>query len=145
MTRMRTSLLVAALGAIAAFGWQFLVVHSQYGGNWTGLYYTGDRYPPPPELAETIWVHPNSTGYDGQFYHYIAHDPLMRRGFDRAIDAPRLRYRRILVPAVANLLAFGQDRFVDGAYIGLIGASVFLGILWMSRMAQVHKISPWLG
>lgn len=142
---MRASLLVAAVGAVAAFTWQAVVVHDLYAGNWTGLYYTGDRFPERPPLPEKIWTFPNSNGYDGQWYHYIAHDPWLQRGFDRFIDAPRLRYRRILLPALANLLAGGQDRYVDRMYIGLMLLSVFLGSLWMSRYAGLRGFSPWLG
>jgi len=142
---MRTSLLVAAVCVVAAFTWQALVVHYQYGGNWTGLYYAGERFPERPPLSEKIWTFPDSDGYDGQWYHYIAHDPWFRRGFDRFIDAPRLRYRRILLPALANLLAGGQDRYVDRMYLGLMLVSVFLGSWWMSRYAALRGFSPWLG
>ena len=142
---MRTSVLVATSGVLAALTWQALVVHYQYGGNWTGLYATGDRYRPPPALAERIWTLPQSDGYDGQWYHYMAHDPLMLRSFDRFIDAPRLRYHRILIPALANLLAGGQDRYVDRVYIGLMLLGVFLGSLWMSGCARMYGFPAWLG
>ncbi len=142
---MRTSLVVAALGVLAVCAWQTLVVRYHYGGNWTGLYMTGDRYPPPPLLLETIRTLPNSDGYDGQWYHYVAHDPWFLRGFARFIDAPRQRYHRILIPALANLLAGGQDRFVDRIYLGLMLLSVFLGCLCMSAYARLLGFSPWLG
>src|SRR5574340_617734 len=80
-------------------GWQAATVHSNYRGNWTALFCTGSRFPLPPELAEEhVYVFPDSTGFDGQFYHLIAHDPALRRGFDRYIDAPEYRSRRTLVP-----------------------------------------------
>jgi hypothetical protein len=142
---MRASLLVAAVCAMAAFTWQALVVHYQYGGNWTGLYCTGERFPQRPPLEEKIWTFPNSYGYDGQWYHYVAHDPWFQRGYDRFFDAPRLRYRRVLVPALAHLLAGGQDRYIDRVYDGLMLLSVLLGSLWMSRYAQLRGFSPWVG
>jgi len=50
---------------------------SNYAGNWIALFGTGSASPPPRALAgEHIYVFPNNTGYDGQFYRYVAHDPL---------------------------------------------------------------------
>src|ERR1044071_2273539 len=109
---MRSSLLVAVLCALAVFGWQALVVHYVYAGERTSLYCTGQRFAQPP-LGERIWTFPNSYGYDGQWYHYIAHDPWFERGFAGFLDAPRIRYRRILLPGLANLLAGGRDRYID--------------------------------
>ncbi len=116
-------------------GWQALTVYHSYGGNWTALFRTGELFSPPAELkSERIYRFPGP-GYDGQFYHYIAHDPLMTRNFAKSIDAPRLRYRRIFVPAVAFVLALGQDRAIDFACIAAFALSVFLGSYWLSRYA----------
>src|SRR5207249_4030061 len=68
---LRVSLLVAALCVLAVFGWQALVVHYDYGGNWTGLYCIGDRFARPPQLHEPLWLFSSSYGYDGQWYHLI--------------------------------------------------------------------------
>jgi hypothetical protein len=102
-------LLFAVLAVMAVAGWQALTVHYSFGGNWTALYYTGAlfRGVPPALQPENIYVFPNSVGYDGQVYHYLAHDPLLRRNFGPFLDDPRYRARRILVPGVAFLLAFG--------------------------------------
>ena len=115
--------------------WQALTVHYSYGGNWTALYCTGSPQPLPPVLAaEHVYRFPGP-GYDGQFFHYMAHDPFLRRNISAAIDNPKLRCRRILVPALAYLLAFGQDRYVDAAYIAVIWISVLLGAYWLGRLA----------
>jgi len=63
----------------------------------------GKRFAQPP-LGERIWTFPNSYGYDGQWYHYIAHDPWFHRGF-AALSMLPYALRRILLPALANLLA----------------------------------------
>jgi hypothetical protein len=143
---MRTSIIVAILCAAIAFAWQFLVVQYNYSGNWTGLYCTGDRLPQPPALAsEHIWLFKNSYGYDGQAYHYIAHDPWMLRGFGYFVDAPRIRYRRILLPALAHIISGGQDRYIDAAYIGLVLLCIFLGSLWLSNYGVIHGWTAWIG
>jgi hypothetical protein len=99
--------IVSALVCVCiGLAWQVLTVHYNYGGNWTGLFITGSQFPIPPSLAsENLYVFPNSTGYDGQMYHYVAHDPLMQKGFGDFVDNARLRYRRILLPALAFILA----------------------------------------
>jgi len=129
--------LCAAYGLIAvllALTWQYLAVHYNYAGNWTALFCTGARLTQPPSLAsEKIYTFANTSGNDGQYYHYVAHDPLLLRGLDHYIDAPRLRYRRILVPGLAFLVAFGNSRYIDAAFIGVNLLFLFAGVYWMSR------------
>jgi hypothetical protein len=140
----RSRCLALALAcALCAFIWQALTVRYSYGGNWTALFCTGALSPKPPgALSENVYVFPNSQGYDGQFYRYIAHDPFFRRGFAASIDAPRLRYRRILVPALAWLLAGGDDSRTDAAYIGIVLGFVALGAFWMGRLGVVAGYGP---
>ena len=71
--------------------------------------------------SEQIW-RPESRGFDGQFYHYMAHDPLLTHGMAGAVDLPRLRYGRILVPALAYAVAFGRP---DRAHIIETGTESF--------------------
>jgi len=132
---------VAFFSVAIVLAWQALMVHYRYGGNWTALFRTGELFAPPAELkSEHIYRLPGP-GYDGQFYHYIAHDPLMTRDFAKSIDAPRFRYRRIFVPAAAFVLALGQDRAIDFAYVALFALSVFLGSYWLSRFAVSQGLS----
>jgi len=135
----------ALLCALCLFAWQALTVRYTYSGNWTGLFCTGAQFPPPPPLAaEHLYVFPRA-GYDGQAYHDIAHDPFFRRGFARYIDAPRIRYRRILVPGLAFFLACGQDRAVDAAYIAAVLGFVALGAWWLARLGVLFGYGAWLG
>ena len=112
----------AALCAVViALAWQAFAVNANYKGNWTALLCSGDRFPTPPALAfEHVYHFANSSGYDGQFYHFVAHDTLIERGMSAYIDAPSLHYGRILVPAMASLVAFGLDRRVDVSYFAVI-------------------------
>jgi hypothetical protein len=133
----RSPAVFGLLAAALALSWQALTVRYNFEGNWTGLFYTGGNLSVPPELSgESIRTIAGKTGYDGQYYHYIAHDPFRQKGLEKYIDAPRLRYRRILVPFTAHLLAAGQDRFVDAAFVGVILLSIFLGTYWLSGYAS---------
>lgn len=140
------SLAVAAAGTALVLLWLVLTVRYNYGGNWTGLFCTGAKQRVPAGLlAEKIHTFPASWGYDGQFYHYIAHDPLGRTQLPTYIDAPQLRYPRILVPALAYLVVLGQARFIDAGYFTVVLGFVFLGCFWTSRFAELRQRHPLWG
>jgi hypothetical protein len=125
------------IAVLLVAAWQWSTVHANYGGNWTALYCTGALLPHPPLVeAEHIYVFPNSTGYDGQLYHYVAHDPLLRHGMQAYVDDARLRYRRILVPLLAYALALGHSKWIDPAYEFVFLLSVALGVYWSCRVAK---------
>jgi hypothetical protein len=130
---------VAIVALLIASSWLTLNVVGSYNGQLTGLFYTGSKTALPPLLGQGH-THPvgDEIGYDAQFYHLIAHDPLIRRSFDRYIDNPRVRWRRIAVPGFAALLTGGHDRYVDYAYIGIQLFFVLLGSYWLGRYAQEH-------
>ena len=135
----RRSLSWAAGCALLVLLWQIATVHYNYGGNWSALFCTGDLAPVPPSLSgEQIYRFPGSNGWDGQFYHYIAHDPLLRDGLAQYIDAPRLRYRRILIPATAFLLAAGRAEYIDAAYRTVVLLFFLLGAYCLSRLAVLN-------
>src|SRR5512147_1236944 len=139
----RSSLAVALLAVALAFGWQALTVHLNYGGNWSALFCAGGKIAVPPSLAsEDLYVFPNSTGYDGQFYRFVAHDPFLQTEIRKYLDDQRVRYRRILVPLLAWLFAAGQNGTVDAAYRAVILLFVFLGAWWLSRYAVLRGAAP---
>ena len=132
----RTSAAWALLCAAIVLLWQTLTVRYNYAGNWTALYCTGANFQIPPVLAgENIYRLERSNGWDGQFYHYVAHDPFLADGMRRYIDLPGLRYRRILIPALAHVLAWGNAKRIDAAYRAVILLFFGLGAYWLSRLA----------
>ena len=126
--------------------WQFLTVRYNYQGNWSGLFCTGEKARTSPIVdAEHPYRFAGAGGWDGQYYHEIAHDPLLRRDTATYIDSARLRYRRILIPAIAHLLAGGNDSLVDAAYHGVIILFFALGGYWLARIAQSSGKPVFLG
>jgi hypothetical protein len=149
MSRRREALLAALLSTAAGAGWQLLTVHFNYGGNVTALFCHGSKYPAPPSLAaEHLYVFPNSGGYDGQSYHYVAHDPLCRTDICRSVPDPALRYPRILLPGMAYLLALGRAAWIDAAYLGCNLLFLFLGAYWLAQLcgrpmlAALYVLAP---
>jgi hypothetical protein len=139
----RAPLAAALLCSALGLSWQLLTVHFNYGGNLTALFCHGSQYPVPPGLAfEHIYVFPDSGGYDGQSYHYMAHDPLDRSDIGRAVPDPSLRYPRILLPAMAHLLAFGRAAWIDVSYM-LCGLFFLgLGAWWLAQLLARAGIHP---
>jgi len=130
---MRQSLKAGLIAVLLVVLWQAAAVRYLWNGNWTGLFCVGSQVPMPEEAAAGVFRVPDSRGYDAQFYRLIAHDPFFTRGYQRFIDDARLRYRRILLPGAAYLLAMGQPGIIDAAYIVCMLVSVFLGVLWTGR------------
>jgi hypothetical protein len=134
---LRKQCVVWALAATALVAlWQWATVRANYGGNWTALFCTGALQRLPPLVAaEHVFVFPNTTGFDGQMYHYVAHDPFLREDLKHYVDDARLRYRRILVPLLAWTLALGQASWVDRAYELVCLLAIGLGAWWSCRLA----------
>ncbi len=144
--RWSTAATVGVIAVLAAVCWVVSNIAFRYSGNPTGLFYTGAKTALPPALAAGHTYRVNDdVGYDGQFYHLIAHDPLDRRGFLSYVDNQRLRWRRIGVPGLAWLMAAGNERGVDYIYIAIELVFVFLGTLWLSRYTQNQNLHPALG
>jgi hypothetical protein len=133
------------LGLFLAVAGQFLTVRFNYGGDPTALFYTGRQTAIPDSLGENLYRSPEAEGFDGQFYHLIAHDPFLDKGYASAVDNPRLRWRRILVPLAAFVLAFGHSGWIDAAYFCVMAGFVFLGVYWLSRLARDHNLHASVG
>ncbi len=140
--RTRACALWALAAVLLAFGWQAASVHCNSSGNWTALFCVGRTVGVPPELAFEHIVEFTEDGFEGQFYHLIAHDPLLRRGFSRYIPIPRHRYRRILYSGTAHLLAFGRDRYIDAACFAVMFGFLGMGAYWVGRIAVHFGRSP---
>jgi hypothetical protein len=141
---MRRAWVPALICTLLGLGWQLLTVHYNYGGNLTALFCTGSNVPTPPSLnGEHIYVFPASGGYDGQSYHYVAHDPLCRSDIGRAVPDPLIRYRRILLPGLAYLAALGRQRWIDVSYVACNLAFLFLGSWWLALLLIRLRVHPW--
>jgi len=143
--RSPSAILVAAATAAIALIWLVADVELIDAGHLNGLFYTGANAAlPPGALSDHTYRVRDERGYDGQFYHLIAHDPLNQRGVLAYVDSPRYRWRRIGLPGLAYLLAFGRDAWVDYLYVALQLVFVFLGAYWLAGYAQLnHRETGW--
>ena len=132
---------VAGIAMLFGFLWQCTTVAVNYHGEFTALYCIGSAAPLPPKL-KTAYRFQSSTGFDGQFYLLIAMDPLFRRGTGAYVDEPDLRYRRILLPALAYALGFGYPGAIIYTYLLVNLGFLFLGTFWMSKQATLFSRHP---
>jgi hypothetical protein len=136
----------AILASILGLAWQATLVHSLYGGNWSALFYHGSEgrgLPDEPAFAGT-YLFQKDIGFDGQYYRIVAHDPFRTRDNLRYLDIPVMRYRRILVPALAYGLACGRQPYIDAGFIATILLFLFLGVYWLARYAVLcDRTAKW--
>lgn len=100
---------------------------------------------PPGPVADRAWRVHDDRGYDGQYYRLIAHDPLNHRGYLPWVDSPQYRWRRIAIPALAWLLAAGNDDAIDPAFLALELLFTALGAYWLARYLETLGHHPALG
>jgi hypothetical protein len=83
--------------------------------------------------AERFWtpttrVDRDGVGYDGQWFFYIAHDPLLREPDPASfLDLPAYRYARILYPTLAWAAALGRPAALPWTLLGVNLLAVILG------------------
>lgn len=137
-----------ALGSmLAVLMWWAFVAHYAFGGRWNGLYCNGSaaRFPAWLEEREPLYRVPSPAGYDGQWYHLLAHRPLEHRESSAYMDWPRIRCQRILFPLLVWLLAFGRFELVDPAYFALMLAALGAGVYFTARLAERRGRTPLWG
>ncbi len=138
---------VAAVSMTAILLWWTAVVHWAYDGFWNALYCNGSaaRFPAWLEEREPLYRVPSPAGYDGQWYHLLAHRPLEYRQSAAYMDWPRLRCQRLLFPLLVWLLALGQFQLVDPAFFSLMLAALGAGVYFTARLAELRGRTPLWG
>jgi hypothetical protein len=141
--------LVAAAAIYLAVGYS---VGTRFGdsGNPSTLIRAGERYA-APDLLPSGAILDQGDGYDGQFFFYIAQDPLLtgkvaHRDDESSphIDAMAYRYQRILLPAIGWLTSWGDPDVLQWT-LPLINLLAILGAgFLLARFLAERGRSPWL-
>jgi hypothetical protein len=92
-----------------------------------------------------------ATGYDGQFYYYMALDPLHARYY---VDTPGYRYPRVLYPVLARIAAANQVQWLPKSLVLVnwlaAGGGTFFLAAWLKRRrlpplaALIYGLNPGL-
>jgi hypothetical protein len=90
------------------------------------------------------------TGYDGQFYYYMAQNPgvILDCAFRHAycpIDASPLREERILYPMTARLLSLGNAALLHFVLFALDFVSILITAVLVGQLCVEAGASRWLG
>ncbi len=132
------------------FGLSLFVLHTyervgEGRGGWTKLIRFGAEFetralPRLQGVDHYVFHSPASRlGYDGQFYAQLALDPTLRDpAFDRALDNPSYRARRIGLPALAYGLGAGNPTWIIQAY-----ALANLGFWFVLAITLLALLQPW--
>ena len=114
---------VPVILAALVIGFVLVVQLIHYHGNLTGFIVFGHVYAPstrPPADA----VYGGLTGYDGQFFYVLGHDPLLLHHSTIAqmratVDPELFRIQRVGYPLLAFLLSGGQAGALPAALLGI--------------------------
>ncbi len=92
-----------------------------------------------------VFVYRDTGGYDGLYYAQIAYHPTLGAAeLKPAVDTLTYRARRILLPALAWLLAAGRPAWIVHVYslLNLAAWLVLAGLLW--RLLDVRDLRGWI-
>jgi hypothetical protein len=79
--------------------------------------------------------------YDGEYYYFIALDPLNARGY---LDEPSTRYTRIVYPLLVRSLAGGQASLIPYMMVLVNWLIIPLSTWWVAIWLRRRGISVWL-
>ncbi|HSE40338.1 MAG TPA: hypothetical protein VLH08_06185 [Acidobacteriota bacterium] len=103
-----------------------------------------------PEIRREL-IKLDSNGYDGQFFYFMAFDPLIRiyqitaNPNERPIDVPVFRYRRIAYPVLTKLFSLNNPHYFPVVMVLLIIAGVTFCGFFISKIAVSYNFSGWEG
>jgi hypothetical protein len=141
----RSSLAVAALVLVLYGIWISIILFSGHDAReWINF---GSDFVDRPHALALMHVDPHGPlvrkgfGIDGQFYYFIAVDPVNAQYFE---DDPAYRYKRIVYPMLARALALGQARLIPYTMILINWLAVAGGTLAVAAWLKRKAVSPWL-
>jgi hypothetical protein len=136
-----------------AFYIAIITAHLITGGDLRDFIQIGTRFVTQSHASQTIRFDPhyhypsNRHGYDGQFYYYIALEPLKARDYvdwsSHGRDSAAYRYGRILYPLLARALALGHAYWIPLTLLLVNLLGVGLGTLAVASWLRRFGLSPW--
>ncbi|NQE51537.1 hypothetical protein [Herbaspirillum rubrisubalbicans] len=135
--RLLVPLVIAVAAVLITLSLTFTYVNGVLQGNFRHIFLPSKMWGIPEKVAahgfDEFFQDDTNQGWDGQFYFFIANDPLALADTEQHIDSDAYRYQRIGLPLLANLTAklSGQDWVSPTTYyitnLGLLFVATFLG------------------
>lgn len=94
--------------------------------------------------GQNLKVSSDPTGYDGQFFYFLAHNPFAYQTFNQVSTVPTWRYQRIIYPLVVYLLSgFGQLNLV-AIFLPLVNLLAILGSVYLLiKVLDFYHLPHW--
>ncbi|MFN8635840.1 MAG: hypothetical protein U0893_18480 [Chloroflexota bacterium] len=132
------------LVVVAGYALVLFVTLRAFDFNPSGPIRIGDFLP-----ADRFWTpelkREHGVGYDGQWFFYIAHDPMLRAPDPETfLDLPAYRYARILYPTLAWMLALGQPAGLPWSLLAVNLLGVIGGTLACIDLMRQLGANRWL-
>jgi hypothetical protein len=96
---------------------------------------------PAIDAGAAHYQYSGEIGFDGQFFFYIAVDPLHASGY---LDFPAYRYSRIAYPLTAGAVALFRPAVVPWTLLLVNLAMIGVGVLALAAWLRDRGASPWL-
>jgi hypothetical protein len=148
--------IVAVIVALTFVGGMLMKL-DEYEGNFSGFIHVSKKFLgrneilfERPEVRREL-LKEDTTGYDGQFFYFIAFDPLVRHyeitsnPNTRPIDDPAFRYRRIAYPVLTKLVSANNPLHYPAAMVFLAISGVALCGFFLSKTAIMNGLHGWEG
>ncbi len=134
----RSLIWITLLALVMVAGVLGILSISKFDGQITGLFRIGSVLPLSPYLQEdSVFIHADKVGNDGQQFLSIALDPFLRNPATLdSLDVPQYRYRRILYPWLGYLLGLGNPALIPFAMVGINLVCVAVIVYTVGRILQ---------
>jgi hypothetical protein len=128
---------------LAALGHWYQNGHSVRDFVFVGHLYLDDHNPrnsQSPIIANGPVKATTPSGYDGQFYYFIALDPQRAAAY---IDDPSYRFQRIAYPIAARAMVLGRLSLVPAGLVAANLLAIALGVLAIAAWLVARGLPPW--
>lgn len=136
---------IALLCLVAAIPISYVLGHNSSPGGFSSLIMFGEEVYPRvmPEVKACQPTLVPNVGYDGEFYCQVAIDPTLRNPHLKdGIDYPEYRSTRILVPALAHVIGWGNPCRIIQVYAVLnlvFWLLLLFGMVWFLHPETVRE------
>lgn len=133
-----TPLNLAMLAALATIGALLRVAHYFNYRRPTDFIQMGEYFASPAGIGGLATSH---FGYDGQFFYYIARFPGDMR--IAVVDAPALRYSRMLYPLLARIFSLGQSDLIAWMLLAINVVAIAATVALLAWVLRERNLSIW--
>jgi len=105
-----------------------------------GRHFINQSHASPVIRLDPSYPNVDEIGYDGEFFYYLALDPVNARYY---MDVSTYRYTRILYPMVARALALGRPDLIPWTLWLINWLAIAGGALAVAAWLKRRGFSPW--